>query len=168
MTHGTQVVIVTLFEMQLGILVVDTRNLWVGGVAYDGKARALYSLRNRQGLLPWFCGTALIYHLNKVSVRVYVEMIILWMLHEWMLSLALIVDTDGINLESHSSNTRSGIQDDVEHMEVSIVPAIFVLARRVGVLVQNIAGAEIIQSDLGTSFEKDSNSRCCRRHTSFP
>ena len=46
-THGTQVVIVTLSEMQLGILVVDTRNSWVGGVAYDGKARALYSFPNR-------------------------------------------------------------------------------------------------------------------------
>ena len=85
-----------------------------------------------------------------------------------MLSLALIVDIDGINLESHSGNTRSGVQDDVERMEVSIVPAIFVLARRVGVLMQNIAGAEIIQSDLRTSFEKNSNSRCRRTHTSFP
>jgi len=76
-THGTQVVIVTLSEMQLGILVVDTRKSGVSWVAYDGKARALYSLRNRQGLLlPWFSGAALIYHSNKVSVRVYFEIII--------------------------------------------------------------------------------------------
>ena len=39
-----------------------------------------------------------------------------------------------------------------------MVPAIFLLASRIGVLVQNIAGPEIIQSDLGTLFEKDSNS----------
>jgi len=75
-THGTQVVIVTLSEMQLGILVVYTRNSGVSWVAYNGKAGALYSLRNRQGLLPWFSGAALIYHSNKVSVRVYFEIII--------------------------------------------------------------------------------------------
>jgi len=36
-------------------------------------------------------------------------------------------------------------------MEVSIVPAILVLARRVGILVQNIAGPEIVHSDLDDS-----------------
>jgi hypothetical protein len=67
---------VTVSEMQLGILVVDTRNLFVGRMLYDRKARALYSLRNRQGLFPWLRGFALIYHLNKISVPVYVEIII--------------------------------------------------------------------------------------------
>ena len=103
--HGTQVVIVTLSEMQLGILVVDPRDSCVGGVTYDGKARAFYSPCNWRSLLPWFSEAALIYHSNKVSVRVYSEIIILWMPYEWMLSLTLIVDTDGINLESYNGNT---------------------------------------------------------------
>ena len=77
MTHGTQVVIVTFSEMQLGILVVDTRNSGVGWVAYDGNARALYSPGNWRGHLPWFSGAALIYHSNKVSVRVYFKIVIM-------------------------------------------------------------------------------------------
>ena len=105
MTHGTQVVIITLSKMQLGILIVDTRNSCVGGVTYDGKARALYSSCNWCTLLPWFSEAALICHSNQVSVWVYFEIIILWMPYEWMLSLALIVDTDGIPLEAYSSNT---------------------------------------------------------------
>jgi len=76
LTHGAHVVIVTLSEMQLGILVVDTRNSFIGRIPYDSKFRALYSPYNRQGRFPWFCGSALIYHSNKVSVRVYFVIII--------------------------------------------------------------------------------------------
>ena len=67
---------VTISEMQFRILVVDTRNLFVGRMFYDSKARALYSLRDRQGLRPWFRGSALTYHSNKVGVRVCIEIII--------------------------------------------------------------------------------------------
>ena len=70
--RGTQVVVVTLTEMQLGILVVYTRDCFVGvRVPYDGKTRAFHSLCNWQGLQPWLCGVELIYHSNKISVRVY-------------------------------------------------------------------------------------------------
>jgi hypothetical protein len=51
-----------------------------------------------------------------------------------MLSLALIVDTDDSVLESYSGNTCNGIQDDLECMEASIVPAIPVLDLRVSIL----------------------------------
>ena len=50
-----------------------------------------------------------------------------------MFSLAWIVDTDDGVLESYSSNACSGIQDDLERMEVSIVPAIPPLPLRVGI-----------------------------------
>jgi hypothetical protein len=56
MTHGAHVVVVTLSEMQLGILVVDTRNSFVGRVPYDGKARALYGLAIGRAAFHGFVG----------------------------------------------------------------------------------------------------------------
>ena len=107
MTHGTQVVVITLSEMQLGILVVDTRNSFDGRISYDSKARALHGVCNRQGLFPWFGGSAPIYRSNIVGFWVYFERIMLWVLSKGMLSLALVVDTDGVIviLEPHGCNT---------------------------------------------------------------
>ena len=58
-------------------------------------------------------------------------------------------DTDPIVLVSGGGNTGSGIQGDVEPMEISIVPAILVLAGRVGILVQNVFKSEVVVSYLG-------------------
>ena len=85
-----------------------------------------------------------------------------------MLSLTLVVDTHGVIIVAYSRNTWSGIQDDLERMEVSIVPIVYVISRRVGILVQKISRPEIVQSDLGVWFEIDCSSLCSISHTSFP
>ena len=123
----------TIYQRQKSIvadLVVDT---FVGvRIPYDGKARAFCSRWNRQGLLPWFRGAVSIYHSYQTGVRVYDNGLV-GPLKKRMLSLTLIVDTDNSS-ESYSSNAWRGIQDDIERMEVSAVPAIPALVLRVSIL----------------------------------
>jgi hypothetical protein len=53
---------------------------------------------------------------------------------EGFTALTLIVDTDPIILVSNGGDTESGIQDDLELMQISIVQAVLILALRVSEL----------------------------------
>jgi len=64
-----------------------------------------------------------------------------------VVGLALIVDTNGTVIESNGCDAGGGTQDDVEIMQISKVPSVPFLSR-VGVLLQNILGSDLIASYL--------------------
>jgi len=66
-----------------------------------------------------------------------------------MLSPALIVDTNNIVFELNGGDSGTWIEDDIEIRKGSVVPDIPLPTRRIGVLLQNIAGPKVVDSDLG-------------------
>jgi len=64
-----------------------------------------------------------------------------------VVGLALIVDTNDTVIESNGCDTGGGTQDDIEIMQTSMVPSGPILSR-VGVLLQNILGSDLIASYL--------------------
>ena len=64
-----------------------------------------------------------------------------------IVELALIVDKYGPIMESNRGNMGGGIQDDLELVQISVLPFIPDL-RRVDVLMQNISRANLIASYL--------------------
>jgi hypothetical protein len=64
-----------------------------------------------------------------------------------VVGLALIVDTNGTVIKSNGCDAGGGTQDDVEMMQTSMAPSGPILGR-VGVLLQNIFGSDLIASYL--------------------
>ena len=66
-----------------------------------------------------------------------------------MLLPALIVDTDDIVFELNGGDSGTWIEDNIEIRKRSVAPGVLLPPRRIGVLLQNIAGPKVVESDLG-------------------